>query len=268
MIAVIAGTGTLPLEACKRLFEKKEPFFVIALFPEQSPDLVSYAQTQNITLIAQDGYKAGAIFTLLEQRKTTNVLFIGKVDKKLLFKHVSFDWYALKLLGSLVYKSDKDVMELLVNELKHRNIGVITQDAVLGSLLIKPGIITGTLTPELEHDIELGFSCARIIASAQIGQTVVVKDGMVLAVEGIEGTDACIQRGIQLGQGNVIVCKTACHGHNKAYDLPTLGPQTLAPFSKGDIRVLAWQSSHTLIAQKEEFIALAQALGIALVSKE
>lgn len=267
MIAVIAGTGTLPLEACKRLFEKKEPFFIIALFPEQSAELIAYAQEHNIFLVAQDCYKTGAIFTLLEQQQTKDVLFIGKVDKRLLFKHVSLDWYALKLLGSLACKSDKDIMELLVSELKKRNIGVIKQDSVLGGLLVKPGIINGTLTPELERDIALGFECAHIIAAAHIGQTVVVKNGVILAVEGVEGTDACIQRGIQLGHGDVVVCKTACRGHNKAYDLPTLGPDTLTSFSAGDVRVLAWQSSHTLIAQQEAFIKQAQDLGITLVSK-
>ena len=114
----------------------------------------------------------------------------------------------------------------------------------------------------------MGIATAQSISRIDVGQTVVVKNGMVLAVEAIEGTDRCIKRGIDLGKKNIVVCK-ATHAHqNKKFDLPTLGPTSLQNIKKGDIKVIAWQASKTLIAHKETFIKRAQELGITLVSVE
>lgn len=267
MIAVIAGTGNLPMEACKNLLQQQQPFFVINLFPEQNLNSLQEIIQNQAEIIAQDFYRPGQIFTLLTAKKTTHVLFIGKVDKSNLLKHLKFDWLAVKMLASLVYnRSDKAVMERILAELHAHGIEVIKQDDILKNLLVPPGILVGTLIPEQRHDINVGMQAAHAIAHADIGQTVIVKDKMVVAVEAIEGTDACIKRGIELGRGGVIICKTARSDQNKKFDLPTLGPASLKQLKKGDVAVIAWSSSHTLIAQREQFCARAQELGITLVS--
>ena len=100
-----------------------------------------------------------------------------------------------------------------------------------------------------------------------IGQTVVIKKGMILAVEAIEGTSACIQRGVSLGKNKgVIVCKAAKKSQNKKYDLPVLGAATLENIKKGEIAAIAWQANQTLIVDKELFIKRAKDLGITLIS--
>lgn len=266
MIALIAGTGHLPLEAAKALLDQKKQFLILSLFPEDNAQLLKDATSGQIEVITQEYYKPGNILSLLQSRKVSHVFFIGKVDKACLFKHLKFDWLAIKLLGSLVCKSDKDIMEALIHELAKHNIGVLRQDEILGGLLVAPGVLTGTLTKELENDIAIGLSAAKAIAHANIGQTVVVKNGVILAVEAIEGTDACIKRGIALGNGGVVVCKAARSDQNKKFDLPTLGPNSLAQFQPGDVAAIAWDSQHTLIANKEEFIQRANQLKIILIS--
>ncbi|MBS1987412.1 UDP-2,3-diacylglucosamine diphosphatase LpxI [Candidatus Dependentiae bacterium] len=266
MIAIIAGTGDLPLEACKNLLRDQRPFFVVCLFPEQNLAGLQEVIQNRAEIIAQECYRPGKILALLQQKKTSHLLFIGKVDKSNLLKHLKFDWLAIKLLTSLIYKSDKAIMEKLLDVLHQQGIEVIKQDDVLKSLLVPPGILTGKLTPELEQSIQMGIETATAIAHADIGQTVVIKDKMVIAVEAIEGTDACIRRGIQLGGGGVIVCKAARSDQNKKFDLPTLGPASLASIQKGEITAIAWSSSHTLIANLETFIARAKELDITLVS--
>ncbi len=268
MIAIIAGTGSLPGEACKNLLARKEPFFVITLCPENNASQLQDIVGNQIAIIAQKFYKPSEILSLLKAKGTTKLLFIGKVDKSNLLKHVSFDWLALKMLGSMIGKSDKNIMEMLLAELSKHNIQVIKQDEVLGGLLVKPGVLTGSLTTALENDIKFGIDASIAIAHADIGQTVVVKNGMVLAVEAIEGTDACIKRGIELGKEGIVICKAARLDQNKKFDLPTLGPTSLASLKKGDVAAIAWQSSSTLIAQKDEFIQKANNLGITLVSKQ
>ena len=266
MIAVIAGTGHLPIEAVKKLLSQQKPFFVVVLFPEDNQQAIEAVVDGKSEIIAQAFYKPSDILQRLKERGSTHVLFIGKVDKAHMLKHISLDWLAIKLLGSLVCKSDKSIMEGLLAELERNNLKVVRQDEVLDGLLVKPGVIAGTLTPERQQDITLGLQAALAIAHANIGQTVVIKDGMVLAVEAIEGTDACIKRGLDLGGKDIVICKAARLDQNKAYDLPTLGPASLANFKPGDVKAIAWIAPHTLIAQQDIFVARANELGITLVS--
>jgi len=266
MIALIAGTGTLPLEACKSLIAQNLDFFVISLFPENNLDNLQVVTMGKARVIAQDVFKPGQVLELLKKQQTTQVFFIGKVDKKHLLSHIKLDWLALKLLASTVYKSDASLMQTILDELARHNIQVIKQDSVLKSLLVPPGVLTGTLTPELEANITMGIKTAMMLSLSDIGQTIVIKDTMILAVEAIEGTDACIKRGIDLGKTGVIVCKAAQLGQNKKFDLPTLGPASLEHIQKNQISAIAWLSTHTLIAQQEAFIKKAKELGITLVS--
>ncbi len=266
MIAVIAGTGVLPLEACKSLREANKKFFVITLFPEDNGQCLQDSLGADHDIITQKFYKPSTILQLLKQRHATQVLFIGKVDKQNLYRPVAFDWLALKLLGSLACKSDATIMDLLATELSKHGIGVLRQDEILARSLLPPGIITGTLTSAQHDDCVIGLHAAQILAQNGIGQTVVVKDGTVLAVEALEGTDACIKRALALAGNGLIVCKAAAPDHNTRYDIPTLGPATIASYKMGDISVIAWQATVTLIADKERFISMANELDIALVS--
>lgn len=268
MIAVIAGTGSLPAEACRQLVRRQEPFFVIALFPENNAHELKQLVGNSIEVITQSVFKPSLALEVLKQRGTTHVLLIGKVDKNHLLSKMSFDWMAAKFLASLVYKGDKTIMDAVLAELARHNLQVMKQDDILRGLLVKPGVLMGTLTDAINRDIAYGMSMALAIAHADIGQTVVVKDGMVLAVEAIEGTDACIRRGIELGGGNVVICKTARTDQNKKYDLPTLGPASLATFKSGDVAAIAWHSHCTLIAELETFVQRAAALEITLVSQQ
>lgn len=272
MIAIIAGTGSLPVDACKALLnrpeeiQKSEPFFVVALFADDNLQDIQKAVGDHAEIISQECYKAGKVLALLKQKKTTQLLFIGKVDKSHLLKTFKFDWLTIKLLASLLYKSDAAIMERLVKELEVNGISVLRQDQVLGALMVKPGILTGKLNDSLATDVKMGIETAIKLSHFDIGQTIVVKNQMVIAVEAIEGTDQCIKRGIKLGQSDVVVCKAAHQNQNHKYDLPTLGPGSLTGISKGDVAVIAWLHNKTLIAQQEKFIKKASDLGITLVS--
>ena len=268
MIAIIAGTGNLPIEACKHFLKRGDDFFVISLFPEDNGKKFETVVGEKAPIIEQTFYKVNGIIQILKDCNAKKLLFIGKVDKRNLLKKIKFDWFYFKLAAKIVYRSDSAIMELLIETLAELNIEVILQDSVLPSLFIPPGILTGKLTDDLQRDIKMGIKTAQNISRSDIGQTVIIKDGMVLAVEAIEGTDNCIKRGIDLGKKNVVVCKTAHENQNKKFDLPTLGPESLKNIEKGEISVMAWQSSKTLIAQKETFIERAKVLGITLVSVE
>ncbi|KKQ49326.1 MAG: hypothetical protein US69_C0007G0075 [candidate division TM6 bacterium GW2011_GWF2_38_10] len=268
MIAVIAGTGRLPIHACQNLIHKNEPFFVISLFPQNNEQELRNAVDDKAEVVVLPFFKVQAILDVLKKRHTTKLLFIGKVDKQNLLSNVKLDWLALKLLASILCKSDSAIMEKLISELEKHGISVISQADVLGGLMVEPGVLCGSLNKEIAASIELGITTAIKLSECDIGQTVIVKDKMVLALEAIEGTDACIQRGIALGKNNIVICKAARANQNKKFDLPTLGPSSLESLQKGDVAAIAWLSTHTFIADKELFIQEAKKKNITLVSYE
>jgi len=228
--------------------------------------MLQQAIPSSITIIHKPFYKTHTILKLLKEQNTKQVLFIGKVDKQNLLKKIKLDWYAIKMLATLATKSDMSIMNKIAKLLEEHGMHILEQHTILSKLLISPGILTGTITPQMQESIDMGLDIANKLSSCDIGQTVIVKDKMILAVEAIEGTDACIKRGIELGKKGIIVCKTANMNHNKKFDLPTIGSHTLATIKPGQIQTIAWQSTQTFVADKETFIDKAHKLGITLVS--
>ncbi|MBU1008234.1 UDP-2,3-diacylglucosamine diphosphatase LpxI [Candidatus Dependentiae bacterium] len=266
MIAIIAGTGSLPAQACKSLIKQKKDFFIISLFPQDNLEALKQVTPPTTKIIQEPFYKAKAILTLLKKQKTKQILFIGKVDKQNLLKKFKLDWFAVKMLATLSTKSDMSIMNKIETIAKDNGFELIHQHEILGGLLVQPGVLTGELTPTIQENISMGLAVAEQMSTCDIGQTIVIKDKMILAVEAIEGTDACIKRGVTLGGKNIIVCKSANINHNNKFDLPTIGSETLKNITKGEIQAIAWKSDQTFIADKEEFIAKAKTLGITLVS--
>ncbi len=268
MIALIAGTGQLPLRACSTLIEQNTSFMVVSLFPENNGQALAAVCDGHAEVLQKPYYKPSSIIAAVKSRGCNKLFFIGKVDKGALLKHISFDSMALSFFAKLTFKGDRDIMQGAINFLEDQGFSVLQQDEVLGGLFCKPGIICGELSEEDKKSIFFGLQKAREISAADIGQTVVVKDCMVIAAEAIEGTDACLQRAIALAQGGVILCKTAFKDHNRKYDLPTLGPATLAVLQAGDVKAIAWEAHTTLINDLELFKQKAQELNICLIAVE
>lgn len=265
MVGIIAGTGSLPIAACNALRAQDKSFCVISLFPQDNGAALQQA-AGCMPLIEQSFYRAGDILSTLQQHGATEVLMIGKVDKQHILKNIKLDWLAIKLLASIAYKNDQQILQRVVDEFAVYGITVLRQHEVLPGLLTKPGVIRGTIDEQLRQEIMFGMNMAQAISKLDLGQTVVVKDKMVLAVEAIEGTDACIQRGITLGINNVIICKGAQAAHNPQFDLPTLGSSTLLSLQPGQVKAIAWLASHTLIADYDFFVTKAHELDIALIA--
>lgn len=266
MLAVIAGAGSLPVDACRNLMQKNKFFFVISLFPKDNLEKLQKATQNQIEITTQKFFKSAKIFKLLKEKNTSQVLLIGKVHKKDLLSKVKLDWFAIKTLASLVRFGDSDIMEKIIQTFSKHNIEVIPQSSVLSNLFVQPGILTGKLTKSIEENVKFGLKVSEQLSINDIGQSVVVKDKMILAVEAIEGTDSCIKRGIELGKTQVIICKSANKNQNEKYDLPTLGPATLQNVEKNQIAAIAWKANQTFIADKEKFIKVAKKLNITLIA--
>lgn len=265
MVGIIAGTGTLPVAACQALRAQHKSFSVISLFPQDNAIALRNA-AGDAAVVEQAFYRASDILSTLLDLGVTQVLMIGKVNKQLLLNNIKLDWLAIKLLASITYKNDQQILQRIVDEFATHGIAVLRQHEVLPMLMTKPGVITGQVDATLETTINFGMAAAKELSRLDLGQTVVVKDTMVLALEAIEGTDACIRRGIALGGNNVVICKAAQATHNPQFDLPTLGHATLADLHPGQVQAIAWLASHTLIVDYNQFVTRAQELEITLLS--
>jgi hypothetical protein len=158
-------------------------------------------------------------------------------------------------------------MEAVADELQKEGVSLLDCTQFLSGVLVEQGVLTrrGPTTEEWE-DIRFGQEVARTVAQLKIGQTVVVKRGTVLAVEAIEGTDAAVRRGAGLGQKGVVVVKVCRPDHDFRFDVPVVGLRTIAVLHEVGATALAMEAKRTLLLDREEALALADEVGIAVVA--
>ncbi len=131
-----------------------------------------------------------------------------------------------------------------------------------------PGVITSRKPTAVEEaELEFGFKMAKEIGRLDIGQTVVVKARAVLAVEAIEGTDACIRRGGLLGRGGAVVAKVAKPQQDQRFDVPAVGPDTIEAMREAGAVALVIEAGKTLLVERAKVISLADSYGIAIVAR-
>jgi len=174
---------------------------------------------------------------------------------------------ALELLKKATKLNDDAVMLLVVDELKKVGAEVIDQTIFIKHLMVPNGIL-GNLKPTEEQlkDIEYGFEIAKQMGKIDIGQSVVVKDKMIMAVEAIEGTDKCIKRGCKLAKKGAVIVKVAKPSQDKRFDIPTVGLKTLENIKRNRASVLAVEANETIMVDKNKVIEYANKNNIVVVA--
>ena len=197
-----------------------------------------------------------------------NVAFAGQISPIALFA-TRFDSAARAILDSLKVKSAHSIFRAVIAEFEKCGTEVIPASSYMDSCIPGPGVISARAPDEREQaDIERGRAAALALGEVDIGQTVVVKDGMVLAAEAFEGTNAAIKRGCSLGGRGAVVVKSARDGHDMRFDIPVVGPATIRRLARSRATAIAFQAGRTIFLGKEESLALANRRGIAIVSFE
>ena len=264
-IGLIAGVGNLPCEFAK--VAKNYGFQVVAIAVVEDYEK-SLQEHVSVLYQAHIG-ELDSIINLFKQEQVFAVTMIGKVTKEHLFNgSVRPDMRALKLLQSLPNQNDDTIMLALVQELASEGIRVMDQSKLLTGLMPKAGVLTERKPTEQEQaDIDYGYEMALRIGQLDIGQTVVVKNKAIMAVEAIEGTDACILRGGKLARGNAVVAKTAKPAQDNRFDIPCVGVQTIEAMIEAEARVLVMQAEKTLFVDQTSVLKLANEHNICIVVK-
>ena len=177
-----------------------------------------------------------------------------------------FDDLARAWLGSLPIKNAHTIYGKIASELELRGLRVLPASCYMDDAVPGAGVLTRRAPDEREaRDIAFGHRVACDICGLDIGQTLLVKDGMILAVEAFEGTNQAIRRGGKLGGQGAVVIKVAKKGHDMRFDIPVIGEGTIAALRKAGVSALAYQAGRLVLLERDKVIAAADRLNIAVV---
>ena len=263
-VGLLAGIGALPVECARSAREQGYEVYVVALLPETDQSLKDYATDyQEISV-----FKVGKILSYLKKKQVAKVTMIGKVTKELLYAHKAMpDFKTMQILMSLPNRKDDTVMQALVEAVESTGAMVVDQTALIRPLMPEKGTLTKREpTDDEKRDMEFGFRMAKEIGRLDVGQTVVVKNLAVMALEAIEGTDACIHRGGQLARGGAVVAKVAKPQQDKRFDVPAVGRTTIESMIEAGAKALVIEAGQTLLVEKTQVLQLAEANGITIVA--
>jgi DUF1009 family protein len=257
----VAGGGELPglvIQACR---EAGRPFFVLALEGQADPDVIRDAPHVWCRIgAAARGEK------ILRDNGTEEVVFVGKVRRPSLAE-LRPDWRALKVIVKATVRAlgDDGLLRAVIREFEAGGAKVVAPHEVVRDLLATEGVY-GSIKPDRQAriDIARGFEVAKAIGTLDIGQAAVVQQGIVIGVEGIEGTDALIARCAALqreGPGGVLV-KVPKPRQERRIDLPAIGVETVEAAHKAGLRGIAVESGGALVINRVKVAARADALGL------
>jgi UDP-2,3-diacylglucosamine hydrolase len=263
-VGLVAGEGELPAIVVRAMLARGLDIVAIAL---SEP---IYAQLQPLVrrLHCLGAGQGNKIIEVLKGAGVRDLVLIGNVSKDVLFRRWRFDSRAWRVLRRAKSFQDDVLLTEIMREFESEGMRVVEQAHFLPELCPRGGVMTRRRPTRREwQDIEYGFGVARSVGKLGIGQTIVVKHGTVLAVEGMEGTDEAITRGCRLAHEGAVVVKVARPGQDPRLDMPTVGMKTLQVMRDGRATVLAIEAGKTIVVGDAAFPQAADDAGISVVAE-
>jgi len=262
-IGLIAGSGRFPVLFAETASRRGVEVVAVGHRGETDPDLEgAVAEVVWVT-----PGELEAIIQAFKRAGVRRAVMVGGIAKPRLFKEIRPDARALKVLARLPQLRDDLILRALADELEGEGIAVVESTLYLDEIVPTPGVLGTRVPTEREwSDIHFGFRAAKVIGQFDIGQSVVVRSGCVIAVEGIEGTDATIRRAGQLGGGELVLVKVCKPTQDTRFDLPAVGPTTIDTLAQAQGRALAVEAGRTITLDRDEMVKRANAADIAVVA--
>lgn len=260
VVGLIAGNGQFPCIFAEEM--RKRGISVVAAAHLGESDSTLAEKVDDLLWIRVG--QLGRLISFFKAAGVVNVVMAGGIRKTRLFE-MRPDLRCLALLARVKEKKDDALLRAFAKEMEDEGFCVKSATDYLDTLLAREGEWTRPLTRKERADILWGWPLAKQMGGMDIGQCIVVRDGVVLAVEAIEGTDAAIRRGGMLGREKGIVIKVCKPHQDLRFDLPTVGPGTIAVMQEVKAAVLAVEADKTLLLEKERLLEAARAADIAVV---
>ncbi|MEO7932336.1 MAG: UDP-2,3-diacylglucosamine diphosphatase LpxI [Chthoniobacterales bacterium] len=260
-LGIIAGNGAYPFELAQRARAAGVRRIVVAAFENETrPELAS--QVDEITWIRVG--QLGKMIGIFEKSGVQDVIMAGQIAPKNLFD-LRPDFKALLLLGRLKERNAESLFGGIADELAKSGVTLLSATTFLEDSLAPEGHIAGPkLKKRTIDDLEYGFRIAKEVSRLDIGQTVVVRNGTVLAVEAFEGTNDAIQRGGKMGNGSAVMVKVSKPDQDFRFDVPVIGLQTLETAQAAGVIAIGVESGKTLLLERAQLLADAAARKITL----
>jgi len=264
VLGIIAGNGVYPrllADSARKAGVRK---IVAAAFTDETDP----ALTQNVDLI--EWMRVGQLNRLLKffrEQKTHHAIMAGQIAPKNLFD-LHPDWKALLVLSKLKQRNAESIFAAIADELAKVDVDLLPATTFLEDSLARAGLIAGQkLSRREEEDVDFGWKIATEIARFDIGQTIIVKNGTVLAVEAFEGTNDAIKRGGALAHKGAVMIKVAKPNQDMRFDVPVIGVETLRVASEARLRAIAMEAGKTLLLERDAIIDLANRSKISILAR-
>jgi DUF1009 family protein len=261
-IGLIAGSGRFPLLLAESARRAGHRVVAVAHKNQTDPALEKLVDACTWVKLGQFGH----VLEALRQGGAEGVVLLGGITKARFFRDAMLDGLGVKLLAQVAVRSDDNLLRTFARFLDEQGMPVLDASLYLADRLAPEGVL-GRHQPSDEEwaDCRYGLELARAIGRLDLGQTVVVKDRCGVAVEGLEGTDACIRRGGELSREGAVVVKAVKPQQDRRFDLPAVGPDTIETMAEARCRVLAVEAGATLVMDLGELLRRADKARIAVV---
>ena len=263
-LGIIAGSGVYPKELATAARRAGVSKIVAAAFTDETDrSIEKLADTVEWIRVGQ----LGRLLKIFREQGVHHAIMAGQIAPKNLFD-LRPDVKALVVLAKLKQRNAESIFRAIAEELKKNEIDLLPATMFLEDQLAGKGLIAGPkLSRAEEEDVGFGWSIAKEIARLDIGQTIIVKNGTVLAVEAFEGTNEAIKRGGALAREGAIMIKVAKPKQDMRFDVPVIGVETIKLAADAKLRLIAVESARTLLLEREKVIDLAERAKISIVGR-
>lgn len=260
---LIAGDGVLPVRMAQYAKENGFEVICISLAKDNVHQLKKYCSK----IYSCHPGEVNRIEQILKDEGIKQLTFLGKVHKKVLLQLHKFDKRAIDLIKEATRLNDDKVMLTIVEELAKIGVEVLDQTIFIKNLMIPAGVLGKHKPSESQmNDVNYGFWLAKEMGKIDVGQSVVIKDKMIMAVEAIEGTDVCIKRGAKLAKENAVIVKVAKPKQDRRFDIPAIGMRTLKTMHHYNASLIAVEANQTIIVDQEKVIKYADDHNIVIMA--
>ncbi|MEW6247816.1 MAG: UDP-2,3-diacylglucosamine diphosphatase LpxI [Nitrospirota bacterium] len=261
-IGLIAGNGRFPIIFAENARKQGYAVSAVAHEGETDPELAKHVDRIHWIKIGQ----FNKLINALKGDGVRQAVMLGGISKTHVFTAVRPDFRALALATRLARWKDDDILRGIAAELESEGITIRESTFGLQGILVEEGSVTKRKPSTKEwEDVRYGWEVAREIGRLDIGQCVVVKDRVVVAVEAIEGTDGAIRRGGELAKEGAVVVKRSKPQQDLRFDLPAVGPRTIEVMESVKAAVLALEAGKSVLLDREDTVRMAEQAGIAIV---
>jgi DUF1009 family protein len=264
ILGIIAGNGVYPRLVADSARKSGVKKIVAAAFSnETDPALVQHVDVIEWLRVGQ----LSRLLKFFREQKIHHAMMAGQIAPKNLFD-LRPDWKALLVLAKLKQRNAESIFAAIADELAKIDIELLPATSFLEDCLAPRGLIAGPkLSRREKQDVDLGWKIAKEIARLDIGQTVIVKNGTVLAVEAFDGTNNAIKRGGGLARKGAVMIKVAKPNQDMRFDVPVIGIETVRVATEAKIRAVAVEAGKTLLLEREAIVDLAGRAEISIVAR-